>query len=207
MRIGAIMCSRRHRRCSRHEIVKIHVFYVAALRIRPVWRSVFLHYNIFFRSGGQTFAGMRMRSCGAVLFRATFAAQKLDLAAGRGCACGRWTLYAARSADRECFRACLCRYPAIFGGNSGYTGDPVDRRSRRGRNTDFHSDCGALCASLQLDSHAQRRSCLSARFDGAGSGTVPDHFADASGGLGHPARCGHSCTASFNAAAPCAAGR
>ena len=48
MRIGAIMCSRRHRRCSRHEIVKIHVFYVAALRIRPVWRSVFLHYNIFF---------------------------------------------------------------------------------------------------------------------------------------------------------------
>lgn len=53
--------------------------------IRPVWRSVFLHYNIFFRSGGQTFAGMRVRSCGAVLFRAAFAAQKLDLAAGRGC--------------------------------------------------------------------------------------------------------------------------
>ncbi len=75
---------------------------------------------------------MRVRPCGAALFRAAFLLPKswiwlLAVAA----LCGRWTLYAARSAARECFRACLCRYPAIFGGNSGYTGDPVDRRSRR----------------------------------------------------------------------------
>ena len=40
-----------------------------------------------------------------------------------------------------------------------------------------------------------------------GSGAVPDHSADASGGLGHFARCRRSCAASSDAAAPRTAGR
>ena len=39
------------------------------------------------------------------------------------------------------------------------------------------------------------------------SGAVPDHSADASGGLGHFARCRRSCAASSDAAAPRTAGR
>ena len=37
----------------------------------------------------------------------------------------------------------------------GYAGHPSDGCRRRGCNVGFHSDCSALCASLQLDGHAQ----------------------------------------------------
>ena len=201
------MCSRRNRRCSRHETVKIYVLYVPALCLWSVCRAVLLRDDLVCRPGGRPFAGMRVRPCGAALFRAAPAAEKLGLAADRGCTCGRRALYPACAADREHFRACGRRNTAILRGDSGHSDRSSDRYFRYGCNADSDPDCRPLCASLQLDGHAKGKPCISAASDAAGSGAVPDHSADASGGLGHFARCRHPCAASSDAAAPRTAGR
>ncbi len=154
-RIGAIMCSRRNRRCSRHETVKIYVLYVPALCLWSVCRAVLLRDDLVCRPGGRPFAGMRVRPCGAALFRAAPAAEKLGLAADHGCTCGRRALYPACAADREHFRACGRRNTAILRGDSGHSDRSSDRYFRMDATLISDPDCSPLCASLQLDGHAQ----------------------------------------------------